>query len=183
VPIPALFCIAFAIGAAAALAARAELRTSPRSPLLSRGFAACAVFLALVVVPISVYFYVFHGDWSLLYLVDVSQVPSAVALVGFVVEWLVGLAGFLAGAALVRSQRDLLAGGLAALGLAFAGAVAGLARDRLAVVGSYAQFRGGFGLVAIGEGPLLPGAVVMSTLLVGGVAFLLVRLQLGSRRG
>jgi hypothetical protein len=183
VPIPALFCVAFAIGAASALAARAELRTSPRSPLLSRGFAGCAVFLGLVVVPISVYFYVFHGDWALLYLIDVSRIPSAIALVGFVLEWLFGVGGFIAAAALVRSQRDALAGFLAGFGVLLGGGVAALARDRLSVVGSYAQFHGGFGLAAFDEGPLLPGTIVMSTLLVGGVAFLLVRLQLGTRRG
>ena len=39
-----------------------------------------------MIVPVSVYFYVFHGDWFLLYLFDVSRIPSAIAMVGFFVQ-------------------------------------------------------------------------------------------------
>jgi hypothetical protein len=181
-PIPTLFLLAFASGAAAAIASRRELRVSPRPALLSRGFGALALFLALVLVPVSVYFYVFHGDWSLLYLVDVRSIPSAVALVGFVVEGLLGAAGFVAGAALVRAQRDALAGVLAGTVAALAGGLVLLVRDRLSVVGSLAQYRGGFGLEPFSDGPVATGGLTMGAILVIGLAYLFVRLALGGRR-
>lgn len=181
-PIPTLFLLAFACGTAAAIAARKELKVSPRPALLSYGFGALALFLGLVLVPVSVYFYVFHGDWSLLYLVDVRAIPSAVALVGFVLEGLVGAAGFVAGAALVRAQREALAGVLAGAVFLLGGGLALLMRERLSVVGSFAQYRGGFGLRPFGDGPVVVGAVTMGVILAIGLAFLLVRLALGSRR-
>ena len=182
-PLPTLLCLGFASGVAAALAGRSELRVSPRPALLTRSFAAFALFAGLVLVPVSVYFYVFHGDWFLLYLVDVRQIPSAIALVGFALEVAVGAAGFAAGGALVRSQREALAGGAAALALVLAVAVIVAGRERLAVVGTYAQFTGDFGLEPYGSGALLQGTIVMTVILGLGLAYLLLRLHYGGRRG
>ena len=179
---PTLFVLAFATGMAAAIAGRSELRVSPRPALLTRSFAAYLVFVALLLVPISVYFYVFHGDWFLLYFVDVRHVPSAVALVGFVAEAIVGALGFAAASALVRSQREVFAG-VILVGALVAGVVMlVLALDRLSVVGSFAQYRGGFGLSPYLSGPLFQGTVAMSLLLAIGLGFLLVRLVYGGRR-
>lgn len=181
-PLPTLVCIAFASGIAAAWGGRIELRLSPRPALFTRSFAAYASFAALLLIPITIYFYVFHGDWFLLYLVDVATIPSAVAMLGFVVELAVGAAGFVVGSTLVRMQRDgstLIASiGALVLGVGVPLAVP----DRLMVVGTYAQFEGGFGLQAFGGGPLLQGGVVMAVLLFGGLAYLLGRLQLHGRR-
>lgn len=182
-PLPTLLSLAFGTGIATAIAGRVELRVSPRPALLTRGFASYLLFAVLVLVPISVYFYVFHGDWFLLYLVDVRRVPSAVALLGFVGEALLGTAGFGLGAILVRSQRETLAGTLVALSLLLGGAVVPLARDRLAVVGSYAQYRGGFGLTAYGSGPILQGTLVMGGILVVAILYLILRLHFATRRG
>jgi hypothetical protein len=182
VPIPTLFFVAFASGVATAMASRRELRVSPRPALLSRGFAAYVLFATLVLVPVSVYFYVFHGDWSLLYLVDVRTVPSAVAMVGFVLEVGLGAVGFATGAALVRSQREPLAGAAAGAAVLAGILVAWMARDRLAVVGSYAQFSGGFGLVPFVSAPVLPGALLMGTLMLAGLGILVGRIVLGARR-
>lgn len=166
---------------AAAIAGRSELRVSPRPALLTRSFAAYVVFLALLLIPVSVYFYVFHGDWFLLYLVDVRQVPSAVALVGFVTEGLFGAAGFAASAALVRSQREAIAGALLGAAMLTGVGVIVVASDRLAVVGSYAQYRGGFGLTPYVSGPLLQGTILMSVLVTAGLAYLLARIVIGAR--
>ena len=181
-PLPTVLCLAFCSGLAAALAARNEIRLSPRHPLLTRGFAAYAIFLGLVLVPISLYFYLFHGDWFLLYLWDVREVPSAIALVGFVVEFALGVSGFSLGATLVRSQRDLVAALAACAALLAAIAPAGLAGDRLAAVGSYAQFHGGFGLARFDEGAMLHGAALMLVVFLVGFAFTLVRVGAASRR-
>ena len=182
-PLPSLVCLAFASGMAAALAGRVELRVSPRPPLLTRSFSAYLVFALLVLVPVSVYFYVFHGDWFLLYLVDVRRVPSAVALLGFALEAAVGGLGFLLGASMVRSQRETAGGAIVGFGVLAAGAVFIVGRDRLAQVGTYAQYNGGFGLEPFTEGPLVQGAILMGAILVVGLASLLLRIHSSGKRG
>jgi len=181
-PLPTVLFFTFATGIAAALAGRSELRVSPRPAMLSNAAAAYLVFVSLTVVPASLYFYLCHGDWFLLYLLDVRRVPSAIALLAFVGQAGLGLAGFALGASLVRSQRETAAGGVVGVSLLAAGLVGPLARERLAVVGSFAQYEGGFGLKAYGAGALLPGTIVMGLIVLGGLTYLLVRLHFGDRR-
>src|SRR5437763_725749 len=101
-PFTTLLFLAIGMGAATALAASQELRLSPRPIVVSDSGAAYAAFLCLLLLPVSVYFYVFHGDWFLLYLVDLRRVPSALALLGFIVELALGLLGFTLCAVAVR---------------------------------------------------------------------------------
>ncbi len=182
-PLPSLLCFAFAAGIAAALAGRVELRVSPRPALLTRSFGAFAIFEILVLIPIAVYFYVFHGDWFLLYLLDVRVVPSALALLGFCVLGLFGALGFFVGANMVRHQREGIGLALMLLSLGAGGAVVALARDRLAVVGTLSQFQGGFGLEPFVDGPVLQGAVVMGAILLVAFLSLLYRIRVSGRRG
>jgi hypothetical protein len=180
-PLTTLLFLTFGAGIAAALAAGSELRLSPRPALLTRSFAAFGSFLVLLLVPVSVYFYVFHGDWFLLYALDVRKVPSALALMGFAGEAGVGVLGFLVGSVLARAQRNTVGGVIAGLCLAAAGGVVLIVPERLGVVGSYAQYHGGFGLTPYRGGALMQGSLVMGVILLVGVAFLLWRLRLGSR--
>jgi hypothetical protein len=182
VPLPTVSSLAFLTGILSALAGRSEIKLSPRHPLLTRAFGAFAIFTVCVMIPVSVYFYVFHGDWFLLYLVDVRHVPSALALVGFVLEAALGAGGFALGASLLRSQREAVAGGIAGLALLVAIGVPLVLRDRLSRVGSFSQFSGGFGLVDYSAGPIFTGSLVMGAILATGVAFLLGRLWVGERR-
>lgn len=183
VPLPAMLLWVFAAGLFAALAGRTEIKLSPRPPLLMRAFAAYAGLVTLVIVPISIYFYLFHGDWFLLYLWDVRTIPSAIALVGFVVEAVLGALGFVLGASLVRSQREPLTGVLGAAALVAAAGSILAARERLMVVGSYAQYVGGFGLGTALEGPMLHGLLAMGGLLILGTGAVLGRISLASSRG
>lgn len=180
-PLPLIVCLAFASGAATALAGRAELRVSPRAALLTQAFAAYQLFVVLLLLPATAYFYVFHADWFLLYLVDPRDIPSALALLGLLAIGGIGALGFLAGASLVRSQREAWAGGLAAaLALLGLGVSLGLG-DRLRRVGTYVQFHRGFGLTDYGDGPLYAGTLSLGLLMVLGLVFLLVRLELSHR--
>jgi hypothetical protein len=181
-PLPTVLFLAFAAGLAAALAARTELKISPRPSLVTRGALAFLIFDFLVLVPASAYFYVFHGDWFLLYAFDVRLIPSAIALIGFVFEGLLAALGFVLGAGLVRSQREAIGGGLVMLSTAAAIAVPLIAAERLKMVGSYAQYTGNFGLVPFASGPLLLGTITMSGIVVFGLAFLLLRIWMGARR-
>ena len=176
-PLPTFLFGSLAIGIGAALAAGEELRLSPRALFLTRSFAALALYEALVVLPAAIYFYVFHGDWFLLYFADMKRIPSAAALVGFVLLGTVAAAGFGFGAAMVRGQR--LSVGLVAVGASLLCLVGSLAlfSGRLSVVGTFAQYRGGFGLAVYSTGPVLRGAVAMGAILVAGATFLLLRLR------
>lgn len=183
-PLPTLLLLAIASGFGAALAAKAELRISPRPAVLTRSFVAYGLFIALLLIPSALYFYIFHGDWFLLYLVDVRRVPSALALVGFLGIAALAVGAFAAGATLVRSQREGVGKACVALCVVAAVAVLVVARDRLAVVGTYAQYRGDFGLDDYANGPLLQGSVAMGLILAVGLAYLVARLhQSGSRGG
>ncbi|MEO1398704.1 MAG: hypothetical protein AAFU56_07555 [Pseudomonadota bacterium] len=177
-PFPTLLSLAFVTGIGAALAGRGEIRNSPKPPWLSYSFGAYVSFLSLVLVPISVYFYLFHGDWFLLYLVDVGRVPSALAMTGFFGQAAMGCSGFLIGAAAVRTRRETLGGLLVVVVLFLAALALVLLRQRLAVVGNYAQFQTGLGLLPYGRGALWQGTIAMGVLLFSGLAYLLVRLYL-----
>lgn len=180
-PLPPLVAFALLTGLAAALADRHELRMSPRPILLTRGFAAYLSYALLVVVPISVYFYVFHGDWFLLYAVDVSRVPSAVALIGFIAQACLGVLGFLGGAILVRAQREVVVAVLTGVVLIAGVTVVFVYLDRLGQVGNYDEFHRQFGLESYEDGPLLTGALAMGGIAVAGLTFLLARLWMSNR--
>lgn len=180
-PLPTLVFIAFGVGVAAALFGGSELRFSPRRALLTSTFRAYAMFMLLVLLPVSVYFYVFHGDWFLLYAVDVRRVPSAIALLGFVIETWIGVLGFSIGAALARAQRTSIGFGLVGTSAILAASVVLLWPDRLSVVGTFAQYRGDFGLRTYG-GPLMQAGLAMGALMAYGAAYLLVRIRVASRR-
>ncbi len=174
--------LTFATGLAAALAARTDLRVSPKPAAFSRAFWAYLLYAGLVLLPVALYFYLFHGDWYLLYLVDTTAIPSAVVLIGCLFLVGVGAAGFLAGAALVRTQRDQWAGAGIGISVSLGSAIVALTRSRLSVVGTYAQYQGDFGLAAYG-GALLQGTLWMTLWIVLGLGFLLYRLGPAARRG
>jgi hypothetical protein len=182
VPLPTVLCLAFATGLAAALAGRNELKISPRPAVLTRSALAFLIFDFLVLVPASAYFYVFHGDWFLLYLFDVGRIPSSIALVGFVGQGALAVGGFAVAAAWIRTQREVLA--WVALGVSVLLGVGSvlLLSERLSQVGSYAQYKGNFGLVPFTEGPLMAGTIAMASIVTIGLAFLLVRVWLAARR-
>ncbi|HEY8429072.1 MAG TPA: hypothetical protein VIL20_11885 [Sandaracinaceae bacterium] len=181
-PLPTMLVLTVVSGLAAALAGRAELRTSPRPVALTRSFLAYLSYAVLVIVPASVYFYVFHGDWFLLYFLDVSRIPSAIALVGFVLQAGLGALGFVVGAMLVRSQREVAAGVILGVLLVAGASVFFVYGDRLAQVGNYSQFHNQFGLTPFGSGPLLTGSLALVAIALFGLTFLLVRLWQSGRR-
>lgn len=180
-PIQTQLLFTFASGVLVALAARADLRGSPRAVLLSHAFVAYLIYASLVVVPASLYFYLFHGDWYLLYLVDSQRVPSALVLLACTLEVGLGVGGFVLGAAFVRNQREPWAGAVIGVTASLGAAVIPLARQRLAVVGSYAQFHGDFGLSPFG-GALQQGVVCMTLWTFLGLMLIAYRLGPGARR-
>ncbi len=141
----AMLCNA-AVGLLLAESAARELRASPRSVGALRGFAAVATHQGLVAVPALFWLLVRHTDWMLSYVVPGQRVPSALSLAVCLVHGAIGLGAFALGARWFREHRARrirgVAGALVGLGL---GATL-IARERVWVVGSYLQYRGGFGL-------------------------------------
>jgi hypothetical protein len=181
-PIPIQLLFTFASGVLIALAARGELRGSPKALVLSPALGAYLLYAALVVVPASLYFYLFHGDWYLLYLVDSQRVPSALVLLACLLQVALGAAGFLLGARFVRNQREPWAGATIGLATALGAAAIPMIRHRFGVVGTYAQYHGDFGLSPFG-GPLLYGVLCMSLWMLVGLVYLAYRIGPGARRG
>ena len=93
----------------------------------------------------------------------------------------VGVIGFLLGAGFARNQRNGVGSVVVGASLLLAVAVVALWPDRLSVVGTFAQYRGDFGLRTYG-GSLMQAGLVMGALLAYAAAFLLVRIRLASRR-
>jgi len=180
-PIPTQLLFTFASGVLVALAARADLRGSPKATVLSHAFAAYLLYAGLVVVPASLYFYIFHGDWYLLYLVDSQRVPSALVLLACLLEVGLGAGGFLLGAAFVRNQREPWAGAVVGVTASLGAAAIPLAHQRLSVVGTYAQFHGDFGLSPFG-GVLLQGVVCMTLWSLAGLSLIAYRISTGAPR-
>lgn len=180
-PLPSLVLFTFVSGLLAALAGRADLRVNPKPIARSPAFFAYLFYPALVLVPVSLYFFVFHGDWYVLYLLDTARVPSALVLVACLCEVGVGALGFWLGGLLIRAQREQWAGVLVGVVGSLGLAVVPLAYRRLSVVGSYAQFQGDFGLEPYG-GALLHGSLWMTLWLLVSLGFLVYRLGPGAQR-
>src|SRR4051794_14967253 len=80
------------------------------------------------------------------YVVDGNHVPSALTLSLIAVHGALALAGFALGAGLIRDHRGSWVRTVAIVAGAVVLLAALIARDRLGVIGTTAQFRGGFGL-------------------------------------
>jgi len=157
--------IGFALGAALAWVARPELARDEGPIVASRCFALVVAFVGFVWLPVVGYFAAFHGDWSYLYVVAWSRVPSAIDLGLVLIAGAAVVGSFCLAAEPVRKRRygPVVVMIVAPAGLCVAGLL--LAVHRLAVSGTYAQFHGDFGtepIVAssLGKGVLLMGAVL-----------------------
>jgi hypothetical protein len=171
VPIPFAPLIGLALGVAFAWIAAPELSRDEGPIVASRPFAIVVAFAALVWLPVVGYFVAFHGDWAYLYLVAWRSVPSAIDL-GLVL--LSGAAIVLGFWLVIRPVRKRRFGPVVVMLVApVTIAVAGLtiAARRLAVSGTYAQFRGDFGTHPIGSSPLGQVVLVMGAILVLAVAW------------
>lgn len=178
-PLSTLFFLVCAVGIASALVGGSEMRLSPRHALVTNSFLAYGAFVVMLVLPVTFYFYYFHGDWFLHYLVDADAVPSALALLAFVALAGVFVGSFALGAAFARRRPGVGWGGVGLCVLLSSSVL--LWPERVGKVGDLAQFKGQFGLVDYG-GALLRGGVAMSLYMLIGTAFLLFRIHLGAKR-
>jgi hypothetical protein len=169
--LPLLFLLFIAV-AAGVLAARAgldEVRHSSDPVWRMEAFLAFALFVGFVLLPTSVYFYVFHGDWFLFYWVDTGRAPWVWGLLMASLVLGASSLGFVLGASLCRASRDVAARRFAIGATIVALAVWPVGWARLSVVGSYRQFTRDYGLVEFFASPAFYSGLAM--LVVIGVAF------------
>jgi hypothetical protein len=159
-PLPLALPVGLLLGMTLAWLARAELARSEVPLLLARPFLVALAFGAIVFAPAAGYFAARHGDWTYLYLVRWSRVPSAIDLLLVVIAGLTIPLGFALATPWAIARRGArlfqVAGGVA---LAVVIASALLAR-RLGVSASFAQFHGGFGSAPLGRSPLGRGVLL-----------------------
>jgi hypothetical protein len=181
-PLPFAFPVGLIIGMTLAWVARAELARSEVALVLARPFLVAVGLSAIVYAPVVGYFAALHGDWTYLYLVRWSRVPSAVDLLLVVlaaVQVPLGFAIATPWAIAKRGTRILQVSAGVATVLVIACAI--FAR-RLAVSASFAQYHGGFGAVPIGRSPLGRGILLSWLALALAYAWSLHALRSPRRR-
>jgi len=166
--------LSFVLGGAVALAARIQLRLSPRPWYATRYFASLGTLYGFLVVPAASYRYFLHPDWSAMYMVDVAPAQQFFGLGALLAVMGSGLGAFVLGNYCARAHREWIL--LASLAAAAGGIamLAALGAGRIGVVGSHAQWTGTFGLREIGETDLLPAMLIMGLFVVGAWVHVLV---------
>lgn len=161
-PTLALLLLEAALGLVTASLAARELRASTRALGRTEAFRALGAHALCVVLPAALFLLLRHTDWMVSYAFDGAALPSAVALALALLAAAAPLGGFALGGRWVRAHDPrrawFVAGGCAAVALLGAA----LLRGRVGHVGSWVQFRGGFGLQRITGSSLMPVLVVIA---------------------
>jgi hypothetical protein len=176
-PLVFLLFTTFASGISAAHAGRDEVRLSPEPIWRMETFSAYALFVALVLLPTTIYFYAFHGDWFLMYSVDTGAAPWLWGIVAILAMLASAAAGFRLGVAFCRASRALAVRRAVTGALLIGVSVWPLAWNRLSAVGSYRQFARDYGLI-----PFFRSAACYSglaLLVIGLAAFVWVITRIG----
>ncbi|MBT8469399.1 MAG: hypothetical protein KJN97_11690 [Deltaproteobacteria bacterium] len=180
-PLLFLLLIAIATGALSAHAGRDELRQSSDPVWRMETFLAYVLFVAFVLLPTAIYFYVFHGDWFLLYWVDTARAPWFWGLLCGLLLLGAASLGFRVGLALSRSSRDLVARRISLGTIFIAVAAWPLAWSRLSVVGSYRQFTRDYGLIPFFASPAFYSGLAMVLVIALAFGWLVYRVDQHTR--
>ena len=178
--------VGFSIGILFSWAAGEELTRASGALGSTRSLAVVVLFSFLIYGPMAGYFLAYATDWSLAYLFDGRHLPSAMMLVGMLLDIAVVPVGFAVGASQVRQRKLMALLPMGVVPLALAAVVVGVLARRLALYGTYAQVQRG------GSADPLPGSPVGYAVLwfllclLAGIAWTtreLRLLSLASRRG
>lgn len=178
-PLGFLLFMTVATGVLAAHAGRDEIRVSPDPIWRAESFAVYSIFVALILLPTTLYFYVFYGDWFLFYWVDVGRAPW---FWGVLVALLIAgaaVVGFRLGSMLSRGDREKVVRrsvwGLLVLGFLVWPAGWG----RLSKVGSYRQFNHDYGLQSYFASPTFYSGLLILGLVA--LSFMWIMHRIGQR--
>jgi hypothetical protein len=159
-PLPLAIPVGLLLGMTLAWLAREELARSEVPLLLARPFLVALGLGLFVLAPVTGYFAAWHGDWTYLYVVPASRVPSAVDLLLVVVAAAQVPLGFALVTPWAITRRGSRIFQAMAVAFVVIVAVAALASRRLAVSASFAQFHGGYGGLPLGKSSLGRGILL-----------------------
>ena len=162
--------LTFAAGVGTAYAYRRAFVLDVGSLWKGNGFLAFMIYVAMVIVPASIYFYAFHGDWFLSYFSGAG--PSAWGGLFMVLLLLgTGAGGYAFGRHYCRRDR-LRVCAQAIAGCAFSAFVGCLVFfSRVMNVGTYRQYHGEFGLTPLFQSATFAACVLMGGVLIGGLVY------------
>ncbi len=135
--------LGLALGALFALFASDELARTHGPPTGTRAAAVVTLFSLLVFGPFAGYFVVQATDWSLAYLVDSRQVPSALLLLLVLLDVATVPLGFVLASSAARGRQPVAVLPLVLVPMALGVVVAGLLAHRLSSLGSTVEVRRG----------------------------------------
>ena len=173
--IPALIALNLFIGASTAFSARVQIRTLQRHVFTTRYFIALMMLETMIVLPIGAYFYIFYTDWSWMYLVNSTNLESAVGAMAVMTYPMAASLGYLVGYNSARSGSDWIT----LMFLAFIGAglvgLAAAAKNQFVMVGTYEQYHRDVGLKSIWVTSLVPSISAAGAGIVISWVHLLIR--------
>ncbi|CAN5809461.1 hypothetical protein BH11MYX4_BH11MYX4_47930 [soil metagenome] len=170
-PLPFAIPVGLLLGMALAWLARAELARSEVPLLLARPFLIALGLGVVVFAPAVGYFAAWHGDWTYLYLVSASRVPSAVDLLLVLVAALQIPLGFALATPWAIARRGSRLFQVMAVLVAVVVVTAAIFARRLSVSASFAQYHGRFGGLPLGKSSLGRGILLSWLALALAVAW------------
>lgn len=178
--------VGFSIGILFSWAAGEELTRTPGSLGSTRSLLLVVLFGFLIYGPLAGYFLAYATDWSVAYLFDGRRLPSALMLLGMVLNIAIVPAGFAVGASQVRQRKLVALLPLAAVPLAVGALGVALLARRLSLYGTYAQVDRGGSAAPLPGSPVGYAVLWFLLCLLAGVAWTtreLRLLSLAARRG
>lgn len=169
--------VGFALGVMLAWICRADAPREEARILRDHAMVA-ALFGAMVFAPVCAYFLIFWGDWSYVYLVDKSRVPSALELVLVLADAALVVLGFLAGQAAAKRRAERVLVALGAVPACAALTIVLVLFSRLRVEGTFHQVEAHFGTQKVAGRPLGYAIAWMNAMVAAGVV-LAARVLLG----
>ncbi len=168
-PIPFAPLLGFVLGVFFAWVSRDELVRDDGPLIASRPVVVASAFAVFVFAPMVGYFVAFHGDWSYLYLLPRSRIPSAVDLALVLFAGTLLPIGAMVAAPAARQKRLGVVVWLVSVPGALALALFAWSARRLSVSASYAQFHGDFGTEPIAASTLGKAVLFMAIVFALGV--------------
>lgn len=148
-------------------------------PFASPAFALVAIFVGVVLAPITLYLYLAHPAWSWMYLVDPTNVPGLVVVTLLIAHGGSALGGWYLGVRLIRAgkKKEQIAGYSLLGSLVVLLILVSLSWGRIGRYGSYDEFHDGraLSLVEVKLGYVLVALTIGTAVAAGFVALELMR--------
>ncbi len=168
VPFDILF--SFIIGTGLVLFCSRQLKGAPRA-VLNRYFLGAVLFQTFFYIPIGIYLYYFHPDWSWMYFINTADYsPTTVKLLGLIaiISYMLALIfGFQWAQFLVRRNRESLVRRVLVIALVVLGLFSLFTLHRLFYIGDYTSWQNDMAVLLLKH---RVGYINLAMALAGGAA-------------